>query len=908
MRRLAPVVLGVLVLAILAAPVRAAEDPCELTPKYRCFGVESVSASLSTTQAGAHPDLTFSVDVKKDPESETNAAGLKDPYAATRDLRFELPPGLVGDPNVLAGPQQCTIAEFFSWEELGGGCPNGSQIGISKIALNEGGFTEPIYMMAPPGADVVARVGVIGLIYPIFIDFKVRSEGDYGLTAEVVDASPEARISRVETTTWGIPSDPSHNTERCTPREVEHSNCLVSEARPPGSRQLPFMTNPTRCSVPLEMRVAASSWAEPNRFDAKSGSFPEITGCNSLPFGPSIEVKPTSHRAASPTGLDVTLKLPASKGAEVLEPSQTRYIHIDLPQGMAINPSSGEGLGTCSAEQAGFEKPEASHCPDAAKLADAEFEIPVLERRLKGAVYLREPEPEDPFRIWIVADDLGLHVKLPGDLEVDKTTGQIHSIVVGIPKLEGLPQAPLREATLKFKAGARAALVNPQGCGEYRTTYEFVPWSGGPSAKGSTPMEIDEGCGTGGFAPKLTAGSVDAGAGKHSPFFFALTREDGEQNPATFDLSPPLGFAATFARIPRCEGMAAQTGACPPGSRIGRVTAAIGAGVTPLWVPRAGKRPTAVYLSGPYRGAPLSIVAVVPKQAGPFDFGDEVVRSAIHVDPETARATAVTDPIPQIIEGIPIGYRTLFVELDRPGFALNPTGCAPGRTDALVTSAQGAVAKASAPFEAVNCARLGFAPNLSIRLKGGTHRGAHPSLSAVLTARPGDANIGGAQVALPSSEFVDNEHFNSVCTRVQFAAHQCPAGSAYGFAVAKTPLFDFPLEGPVYLRSAPGRELPDIVAALSGPASTPIEIDVDGHVDSINGGLRTTFESVPDAPVTEFTLRMGGGQKGLIVNSTNLCASVNRAAVRLTGQNGKRVALHPVVKPSCRRGHKRHRR
>jgi hypothetical protein len=210
------------------------------------------------------------------------------------------------------------------------------------------------------------------------------------------------------------------------------------------------------------------------------------------------------------------------------------------------------------------------------------------------------------------------------------------------------------------------------------------------------------------------------------------------------------------------------------------------------------------------------------------------------------------------------------------------------------------VANPSSPYQATNCANLSFKPKLSLRLVGGTHRGAHPKLQATLTMPNGGANIGATSVALPHSEFIENAHFKTICTRVQFAAKACPAGSIYGFAVAKSPLLDAPLEGPVYLRSS-NHPLPDLVMALKGPASLPIEIDLAGHVDSANGGLRTTFESVPDAPVEEFTLRMQGGKKGLIVNSTNLCASTNRATTKFTGQNGKSATLHPPLQVSCKR-------
>jgi len=897
---LATLALGAL---LLAGSAQAAEAPCELTPKYRCYGVESASATLSTTQAGDHPDVTFRADIAKDPDSEPNAAGLKQPYAATRNLRFELPPGLIGDPNVLGVPQQCKTAEFFAWDTLDGGCPNGSQIGLSKVFLDEGGFTEPVYMMVPPGGDVIARAGLIALIHPIFINFKVRSESDYGLTAELVNASPQAGLSGVVTTTWGVPSDPVHDTERCTPLEVEKSGCLFSAPRPPGTRPLSFTTNPTRCGVPLELRVSASSWAEPDRLDTKSGSFPQISGCNKLPFGPALTVHPTGHRTSSPTGLDLTLQLPASEGVKVLEPAQTRDIRIDLPEGIAINPGSADGLGVCSVQQVHFKERVDSECPDNAKMAGTEFEVGGLPRRMKGAIYLREPEPGNLFRVWVVADDLGAHVKLPGQLEVDQETGQIDSVVLDNP------QVPLREVKLLFKSGFRAPLMSPHTCGTYNTHYEFTPWSGGPPAEGDVPMEITEGCETGGFSPKLSAGSTDAQGGAFSPFTFTISREDSEENLAGLNVTLPRGIAASFAGVARCEGADAESGHCPAASRIGRTVVADGAGPNPLWVPQPGKDPTAIYLSGPYKGAPFSIVAVVPAQAGPFDLGLEVVRSAVYVDPETAQATAKADPLPQFIEGIPITYKTVNVQLDKPGFSLNPTSCAQKQTRADLTSTAGKSASPTASYAASDCAKLPFKPALSFRLRGGTHRGSHPALRTVFRPKAGDANVGAFSVALPHSEFLDQAHIGTVCTRVQFRADQCPAASVYGTAKATSPLFDFPLEGPLYLRSS-DNPLPDMVAALHGPASFPLEVTAVGRIDSVNGGIRATFDSVPDAPITEVIASFPGGKKGLIVNSTDLCAKPNRVTAKFFGQNGKAATLHPLLHNSCKKAkrQKRHKR
>jgi hypothetical protein len=920
-RRIALLGAAGLAALMLAAPGAASSaENCEKDPRPACFGIESVQASLSTYEAGAHPDLSLDVAIAQNQKSPTNAFGLHDSYAATRDIRFDIPPGLIGDPNAIGAVQQCTAQQLISFQEPGGGCPNGAQIGVSTVTAYEltKELPEPVYMMEPPGGDVVARIGLIAGLYPTFIDFRLRSGSDYGITSEVTNAPSLARVIKIESTFWGVPAASAHDEERCTAAEALNG-CVTSPPRHPSSNEEPFFTNPTRCGVPLSVGVNASSWAEPELKPEGEVEAPlgEIIGCDRLSFGPKVEVTPTSHHTSSPTGLDMTIKLPASPGVKVLEPSQIRYTRIDLPGGLAVNTDSADGLATCSAQQVGFEENVASNCPDGAKLADLEANIPVLERKLKGAIYLREQEPGHPYRFWLVADDLGLHVKLPGELELDKKTGQIHTIVLGTSQAEGIPQAPLREIKVLIKSGFRAPLVTPASCGTYYTHFEFVPWSGGLPKEGDVPMQIDEGCEGGGFSPKLSAGSTDSQGGAFSPFTTTITREDSEQNIAGFGLTLPRGIAASFVGVAHCEGAAAETGACPPGSRIGKVVAGVGVGPAPLWVPQAGKRPTAVYLGGPYKGAPTSIVAVVPKQAGPFDFGDEVVRSAVNVDPVSAQATATTDPLPQFVEGTPLFYKTINVQLDRPNFALNPTSCARKETVANLTSSGGKSASPTSSYAATGCAGLGFKPSIAFHLYGGTHRGASPRLRATVKMPPGGANIGASTVILPRSLQIEQGHFRTICTRVQFAAHECPAGSTYGYVKATSPLIDGTLEGPVYLRSS-SHELPDVVAVLKGPPSLPIEIDVDGHVDSTYhrlpngesiGFLRTTFESVPDAPVSQFTIDLQGGKAGILVNSTNLCTRVNRATAKFTAQNGKAVTLRPVMQQgSCKKGSQRHKR
>jgi hypothetical protein len=558
---------------------------------------------------------------------------------------------------------------------------------------------------------------------------------------------------------------------------------------------------------------------------------------------------------------------------------------------MSVAAGAADGLQACSDEQVGRGTAAPSNCPDASKLGTVEFDVPALPRVLHGALYQRSPEGEDLFRVWLVSDELGVHAKIPGDIQANPLTGQLTSLFLDTPRV------PLRGLTLHIPAGPRAPLANPPGCGSYATHFDFTPWSGNPPVAGDAPMAIDQGCDTGGFDPHLSAGVTSTAAGGFSPFVLNLLRKDGEQNVAGLDLKMPPGLLAKLAGVAPCPQAQAASGDCPESSKVADVAVASGPGSAPLWIPQPGRAAAVAYLAGPYKGAPFSLAVTVPAQAGPFDLGTVVTRAAIEIDPETAQVTVRSDPLPQILKGVPIYYRHLHVDVDRPKFTLNSTNCAPHAVQAEVISNRGATATPSTRFQVADCAALGFRPRLALRLSGKTSRGAHPRLRAVLSTRHGDANIARAQVTLPRSEFLDQGHIETVCTRVQFAAHECPAGSVYGHAKAVTPLLQRPLRGPVYLRSS-NHPLPDLVIALRGE----VELNVAGRIDSVNGGIRTTFEAVPDAPVSKFMLTMQGGHKGLLVNSRNLCTSTAHATSKLEAQNGKQASQNPLPQDDCVRG------
>jgi hypothetical protein len=543
-------------------------------------------------------------------------------------------------------------------------------------------------------------------------------------------------------------------------------------------------------------------------------------------------------------------------------------------------------------------------CPESSKIATGEIHTPVLGEPLKASFYLAK-QSDNPYNSlfagYLVAKGAGALIKVPARIDVDPNTGLVTTTFTQNP------QQPFEDLELHFKGGNRGLVTTPDKCGTYASTYELTPWSGTPPVKGQSEFILDENCGTKPFAPGFHAGSETALAGSFTTFATEVTNEPGAPDLTRVTVDLPEGLAAKLAGVSTCPEAAlasmptaAGTGAgqlaspsCPASSQIGTVAAGAGSG-SPFYV-RTGK----AYLAGPYKGAPLSLAVLTPAVAGPFDLGNVLVRVPVSLDRKTARAHAVSDPIPTSLQGIPLDLRDVRVLLDRQGFALNPTSCEPKSASGVIEGTGGASASVSDRFQVGECAALGFKPKLSLKLKGGTKRGDHPALTAVFRPRPGDANASYVQVALPKSEFLDQGHIGTVCTRVQFDASACPKASAYGKVTAQTPLLDQPLTGNVYLRSS-SNELPDLVMDLRGPASQPLRLEADGRIDSVKGGIRTTFEFVPDAPITRVVLKMKGAKKGLLQNSRDICASTFKASASFAAHNGRTLAAQPEMQARCK--------
>ena len=926
----APLATALAALALLAAGA--------LPGAAQAFSISSFSAEATgegvgvvDTQAGSHP-----VALKLDVGLQTEGAG---PYTEgdLRDLEIELPPGLVENPTAVPA---CSQADFLTarespWEESRSGesCPDRTQVGVLSVSSSVGGGETRSFglfnLAPPPGAP--SEIGANPYGAPVVFVPQVRqADGDYGVTLRTRGFPQLTDVSRLELTLWGTPWSILHDAQR--------GNCL-NEAEPSFGwakcgigRHLShpataYLTLPTACEGPLAFTARASSWQGGSA--SSSAATPALEGCSSLVFAPGASARLTEPRASSPSGYDFDVEADQSGflGPALRAPSPPRSVVVALPHGVTINPSVGAGLGVCT--PAGYAAESASSapgagCPNESKIGEFTVRTPVAAEALEGSIFLASPF-DNPFdsliAVYLVAKSpaRGLLVKVAGKIEADPGSGDLTA------SFDRLPQLPYSSLDVHFREGERSPLATPDRCGALSTGVDFAPWRGAGSARLSLPDAIVAGADHGAcpsgpapFAPGASGGMLNSAAGRYSTFYLHLTRTDTEQEITSYSATLPPGLLGKVAGIPFCSDAdiaraASRSGvaerdapSCPAASLIGHTTSGYGVG------PVLSYAPGNLYLAGPYHGSQFSVVAIDAALVGPFDLGTVVVRSAIRVDRTSGRVSIDakgTDPIPHIIDGIPIHLRDVRASIDRPEVTVNPTSCAPFSVDSALNGAgerlgdpsDDTLAGASSPFQAFDCGSLGFKPRLALRLKGGARRGAHPSLYAIVRPRAGDANTKRAEVTLPHSLFLDQRNIQTICTRAQFAREACPKRSVYGRARAFTPLLETPLEGPVYLRSS-DHPLPDVVFALKGRG---FEIDLVGRIDSHKGGIRGIFEDVPDAPATKFVLRMRGGKRGILVNSArNLCKAPKRAIARFLGHNERGWAFHPAVKVKCKK--KRH--
>ena len=937
----------------------SAEVPITVNGQLTPFGVEADGYALTSEEEGGAPDeragshpfqLTTTLDLNQASESVAEQGLVPAAPALPRELDFDLPPGLIGDPQAVPA---CPTADFLA---IGTGfsnaCKAPTAIGVAVVTLDEPAHFHYVTRAVPlwnlePALGEPARFGFEVLKVPIVLDTSVRTSGDYGVTVKVENAPESAQILGSEVTIWGVPGDARHAQSRgwaCILGGVYFNNEVPCESHAEPEPHA-FLTLPTSCTGPLKTTLTGQSWpvkalaSEPGQVFSLEGGATEygfssgLQGCELLPFDPSIDVQPeqqeqqghaqqATSQASTPTGLRVAVKVPQETTLQPngLAEADVQTTTVTLPEGVLLNPSAANGLQACSEQQIGFEGPagedplsagapqalkfsnEPANCPDASKVGAVRIKTPLLADELIGAVYLAAPAPsgeagKNPFNslvaLYVVAEDpaSGIRVKLAGEAELDEQTGQI------MTSFQNTPQVPFDELTLQLFGGPRASISTPAACGGYSTRASFTPWSGAGAdsvLSGGEEFAISSGPGGGAcpagslpFAPSFVAGSTSLQAGGFSPFSLTIANLDGDQGLGGLSVQLPPGVAALLSSVMPCaEPPAGQEWACGPESLIGHSTAQSGLGSDPYTLPGS------VYLTVGDDHAPFGILVVTPAVAGPFNLGDVDVRSRITVNPETAAVTISSEPFPQFVKGVPVQLKQINVSVDRPGFQFNPTSCKRMAITGTLTGAQGAGANVSSPFQVAGCQSLPFAPRLTASAGGHASKADGTNLDVKVTsAGLGQANIARLALQLPKALSSRLSTLQKACPEALFNANpaSCDVGSVIGHAIVHTPVLRGPLMGPAYLVSHGGAAFPDLEFVLQGEGIT---IVVDAKTDIKAGITYSRLETVPDAPFTSFETELPAGPDSVLTANVpekddySLCGKHLEMPTVITAQNG----------------------
>jgi hypothetical protein len=861
-------------------------------------------------QAAGHPNFGIT-----DFTLNTLAVPTGFPDGFVKEIVIDTPAGL--DVNPEATPVKCTVAQMEEEPKTPvPACPLASIVGFNYLTVATESPSVPgkCDFEAPLGVPdkcIVARIKlpVYNVVpfdgVPSMVAFPTKNVGEPAFVVGDLDPTDQ----HITFTISGIhPPDATHP-------PIIGSRLVFNGKATTGFKEN-YLTLPSVCGVPesAELRVTSHEGAS----DAESVTLPYTAeGCGKaeLPFHMELGAS-SSGSTDSPEPATVDVQMPDQ--LEPLAPVANSHLltaKVTLPEGAGINPSLANGLTPCTDAQFKKGTDDPVECPASSHIGSIVVQSNALDQLLDGDVYVAAPTSQDPtsgnqFRVFLHVFNTryGVNVRLIGHVFPNLSTGQLEVVV---PEN---PQAPFNSFKVNLDGGARGALTTPNTCGPHTTTAKFIPWarqneevppeSGNPQFSlttlpggGPCPKTLAERP----FSPSFNAGPTGSKAGAFKPFNLHITRPDGAQEIRQVNVDLPPGMVAKLKGVEYCPeasiaAAASRSGAaeddspsCPGESLVGGVDIDVGSGSAPFHT--NGK----VYLAGPYKGAPISMVFVTPAIAGPYDLGTVVVRAAININPETAEVHAVSDPIPYVFGGVKLDVRSIDVSINRNKFTLNPTTCRQAFPIAAGIFGGGGnpadpaswfESKPSNEFRASECKALKYKPAFEARILGGKghmQRGDNPKFRAVLDARQGDANTRRAAFILPNATILDQGHIKTICTRVQLAANQCPKASIYGNAQATSPLLDKKLKGPVYLTSS-DNPLPDLLVDLKGQ----VNIRLRGVISSEHGRLKTVFRNTPDVAVDKFTMTMKGGGKGLLVNTRNLCSRPTNGFLNLGAQNSRR--------------------
>lgn len=830
------------------------------------------TASCSTTttaptesQAGANKDFCVAMALN----GGGDAFGGGDD---ARELRMSLPPGQVG--GATATPT-CSISRFNSLN----GCPSSAQVGEASgrieavVTLPENIIRGQIYNLTPRGSEA-ARLGIqlelAGIAAVQRVEAVVMLRADGGLDALSVGLPRTfiglpIEIRRFNLKLWGAKTDhPTLGT--------------------------PFVVNPTDCSKPATSQVFVRSY---QGVDTSNSAGYQPTGCDKLEFTPGMILE-GDHAADAPGEITSGITFPAQTGP--LAQARVRTAAVVLPQGYELSASAGSepGFVGCDDDQFAQTSTAPAQCPAGSQVGTVRFRSPLIAEELSGVVFLaNQREGKSPIRLFIFAqtgaDPEAVRVKLTADVVPDQQTGQLTTYV------KDLPAVPFTSFRLTFRGGPTAIVAGPRSCGTRTGSISVEPDNGGPNATPTADITIDKGCGDPArFAPELQTSVTNTQAAAPTVLTANIVRPDGNARLTGAKISLPPGFSGKLTAAEQCPLDPSRAGTCGAESRIGNVRVLVGPGSVPA--PIEGN----VYLTAPQADGDLAGLSIVaPGQFGPLNFGNLVVLARIVVRPDIGLDIVVT-AVPQRVYGIDINLREMKLTLDREGFGLNATSCAPMAVNGTLFSDLGASAEVSSPYQATGCENVPYTPTLAATVVGSrseVNTNGHPALNTVVGAGLGQGGTKTVELILPEGVSIDVDRIKRSCPIANYEAGTCKAEAIVGEAVAESPLIPVPLTGNVTFVSVPGVPLPELRIDLRGPLS----ITVSGKVRQQGTRLLAEISGLPDTPLTRFELTLAGGSRGLLQASRDLCSTptlpFDAQFASFTGASAKKTVSADI--PAC---------
>ncbi len=859
------------------------------------------------------------------------------PTGLVTHVRTDVGPGVSTNPEAVA---QCSFAQYGEKEVVPGTgfypeptCSPASEIGVNKVTVYAGPNG-----VGPGVSDLPLEGKVYNLVQP------QGKASDFGVALALPEALTKAQLEKgfKEAEAKGAKPGFEHFPSLEEQEELEEGEYYahtmiegsvewagnyhdyyeinVSPALPLISSRLilkgeigneklgGFITNPSNCAGPgpattntvtlkaLLGEEASLKYTTPLGTEGCNGAAPFAA----VPFAPTFSLEPETTQSDQPDGVTTELKLPHDPSPTGIDSSQLENASVTLPEGMTLNPSAAHGLEACTPKQIGIGTRNEVECPVGSKVGTVTLDVPDLPPgSLKGDLYLGGPESGPitgpPYTMYIDAESprYGISVRLKGSVVPNEKTGRLTATFAKNP------EQPFSDVKLHFKGGPLAPLANPLACVVASTETSLTPYTGTAAQSPFSSFLVDSN-GSGGacasplpFALTQSTSSLPTSAGASTSYTLNLTRPTGQQYLSQVRTVLPPGLVGRIPAVTLCseaqvaEAQTKEEG-CPASSRIGSVTVSAGAGPAPYQLSGS------VYLTGPYNGAPYGMAIVVPAVTGPFSLGNVVTRATIAVEPNSPYRVIVTSAIPTIWKGVPLRLQRVSVEVNRQSFLLNPTNCGALATESTLTglavlgSSATATQNVSSPFSVGECGALAFKPSLTAFTGAKTSRANGASLEVKISQGAGQGNIKKIVTSLPKQLPARQATFKLACVAATFEANPgaCPSGSRVGSATATTPALPGTLSGTVYFVSHGGEAFPDIDAVLQGSGITTILV---GHTNVVNNIITTTFESLPDVPVSSFAMKLPTGSNSVLAANGNLCTSNLVMPTTIVAQSGPTI-------------------